>query len=326
VQFVEEALESVLAQTLSSADYEIILISCLPPGDLDSSLLRLSQSQLDRIRIINPAPQPIGPFHAEAIRQARGRVLAILNDDDRWAPNRLEVIREAFDAHPDLGFFHNTSSFIDENGQQLRRVLGRKSHQVRRARYFPGTGLDGKLRILHRSNADFNSSSIAINTSIVQKHLSTLQRIAALDDTFYFYLALLDRAGFFLSPQPLTYYRLHGKNLSFNNQVYSPEMLVKAHAHTAVQLATLDLLRPLVVGSRRPNVMRLWRREHAFIRVVHDLQGDDTTRRSRLGPMNQLLRDGFFLDQTLDAKTLALASSGAISPGIARLLYSRFRG
>jgi hypothetical protein len=86
-EYIREALESVLAQTFR--DYEIIVVNDGCPDT--SNLERVLAPYRGRIVYLNQ--ENAGPSSARnaGIRVARGSLLAVLDPDDVWEPNYLEV-------------------------------------------------------------------------------------------------------------------------------------------------------------------------------------------------------------------------------------------
>jgi glycosyltransferase involved in cell wall biosynthesis len=91
--FVEQAVRSVLEQTLRSA--ELIVVD---DGSTDGSAARLAALQVifgDRLTVLNT--QRAGPYPARnlALKQARGEFIAFLDADDWWEPDFLESMLAA---------------------------------------------------------------------------------------------------------------------------------------------------------------------------------------------------------------------------------------
>jgi glycosyltransferase involved in cell wall biosynthesis len=86
VEFLKEALESVIAQTFES--YEIIVTD-----DSNSDAIQAlcnSIERPDRIRYrFNQPRLGVALNLRAALLEARGKYIAVLNDDDRWEPNLL---------------------------------------------------------------------------------------------------------------------------------------------------------------------------------------------------------------------------------------------
>ncbi|HEY8205738.1 MAG TPA: glycosyltransferase [Pyrinomonadaceae bacterium] len=92
--YIDEALESVFAQTF--ADYEVIIVN---DGSSDTEdLERRLESFSDRIRYFKQENRGAGAARNVGLRAARGEFIAFLDADDLWLPNyleeQLEFIRE----------------------------------------------------------------------------------------------------------------------------------------------------------------------------------------------------------------------------------------
>jgi glycosyltransferase involved in cell wall biosynthesis len=113
--FLREALQSVLEQSV--ADIEVLV------GD-DGDEGRLVVEELGDERISYVANQPrLGPGanYNALLDRARGKLLAPLNDDDRYVPGFLAECIRKFEEMPDLGLVF-TNHWIDD-GQHIRPRL-----------------------------------------------------------------------------------------------------------------------------------------------------------------------------------------------------------
>ncbi len=95
-QYIDEAIKSVQAQTLQPL--EIIIVN-------DCSR-ETSRRYLDRYKDICkivdlPANVGLAGARNAGIRVARGNFVALLDDDDVWLPQKLEVQRRYLDEHPE---------------------------------------------------------------------------------------------------------------------------------------------------------------------------------------------------------------------------------
>jgi len=118
---LREAVESVLAQTF--ADFELLAID---DGSNDASVAILESYGDPRIRIVS---QPNGGKIAAAQRglaEARGRYVAILDADDRSAPERIARQVAYLEMHPDVVMVGSALGIIDERGARIgvRRYPG----------------------------------------------------------------------------------------------------------------------------------------------------------------------------------------------------------
>jgi glycosyltransferase involved in cell wall biosynthesis len=114
--FLPEAIESVLAQTLT--DWRLTVCDNGPGGGAIEGAVR---PYLDDPRIAyRPSGREItlAENWTAAIRGAAPYV-GVLNDDDRWHPRFLEVRVQALEAHLDCGFVFSGTTYIDHTGADL---------------------------------------------------------------------------------------------------------------------------------------------------------------------------------------------------------------
>lgn len=97
--YVREAIESVLAQTLS--DYELLIID---DGSTDGSRAVIEE-YLDPpgVRAIFQANKGLNATNNVALREARGKYLMRLDADDYLDPNALSVLAGMLDQDPQVG-------------------------------------------------------------------------------------------------------------------------------------------------------------------------------------------------------------------------------
>ncbi|WP_107851519.1 glycosyltransferase family 2 protein [Oceanimonas marisflavi] len=111
-QFVADAVRSVLAQTFT--DFELLIIDDCSP---DNSIAICEQFDDPRIRIIRHSTnRGLAGARNTGIRHARGELLAFLDSDDLWLPEKLERHVAHLAARPEVGVSFSRSAFINEDG------------------------------------------------------------------------------------------------------------------------------------------------------------------------------------------------------------------
>ncbi len=129
--YVAEAIRSVLAQ--SYADFELLIID---DGGQDRSIEICRGFDDPRIRIISQANRGLAGARNTGIAEARGEVIALLDSDDRWLPDKLMLHMIHLDSMPDVGVSYSGSRFIDSEGKPLRQAQRPKLNQVSAADIF----------------------------------------------------------------------------------------------------------------------------------------------------------------------------------------------
>lgn len=112
--YIQEAIDSVLSQTLR--DLELIIID---DGSQDSSLELLDSITDERVQVIAQENRGAHATINRGLRMARAPYLTILNSDDRYTPDRLEILMAVADAHPEYALLGSYINVIDQDGQVL---------------------------------------------------------------------------------------------------------------------------------------------------------------------------------------------------------------
>lgn len=109
--YIEEAVESVLHQTLS--DFELIVID---DGSTDDTPSVLSRIDDPRVQIVRTPNRGLCAARNEGLERARGEFIAFLDADDRFRPDKLERQVRMMEAEPDLASVFTNFVRFDDNG------------------------------------------------------------------------------------------------------------------------------------------------------------------------------------------------------------------
>jgi glycosyltransferase involved in cell wall biosynthesis len=117
-EFLEEAIRSVVLQTFT-------LWECIVTDDGGTSAVRDICSRFaedSRIRYRRNETALGAPLNiAAAMREARGRYLVILNDDDRLYPHMLEMLVAALEANPEAVAAFGNHDIMDAQGRIMAK-------------------------------------------------------------------------------------------------------------------------------------------------------------------------------------------------------------
>jgi glycosyltransferase involved in cell wall biosynthesis len=207
-RYLLDAVASVVGQTVPRRDVEILVTKNFRSPEIDSVL----DAQGIRSRF-DEEPR-IGRWWLNAIRGTRAPLIAFLDDDDQFEPDRLARVLEVFAAHPHVGYYRNRISVIDEQGKGV--PMDRWApHQIDEALDHGGpieVAPDEKvLRLpeLRGFRGAFNNSTIVIRRELISDRLAARMEEMAAVDKFYFAAGVLSVYALHFDDRRSTRYREH---------------------------------------------------------------------------------------------------------------------
>ena len=121
--YIRQALESVLSQTYT--DYEIIVVD---DGSSDRTIER-AQAYGSRIVLLTQEHQGPAAARNRALHAAKGSLIAFLDADDVWLPEKLQLQVGFAEGHPecgiitcDLAFWDGSKVTVSAAKQELYRI------------------------------------------------------------------------------------------------------------------------------------------------------------------------------------------------------------
>jgi glycosyltransferase involved in cell wall biosynthesis len=197
--FIEEAIDSVLAQDFPTEEMEVVIVD---DGSTDDTAERVGKygSRVQYFRKKNGGQGSAVNFGVE---KAGGEFITLLDADDYWLPGKLSRVVREFEANPETGMVHHRMRELDSRTGELRD--GQFVSQ------------SGNITATAESVLTFNPtsmSSLAFRKAILEKVLPIPETITIQADGYIQALAV------FLAPvsaidEPLGIYRFHGSNLYF---------------------------------------------------------------------------------------------------------------
>ncbi len=187
-EFLLNAINSVLNQTLDKKYYEVIVIKNFEDKNIDDFINRNNMKQI-------LMDGTIGDFLYNGVSVGNGEILVFLDDDDLFAEDKLEVVLNRFKANNNLCYYHNDHITINDEYKQLI------------------ANVDNSIV--------FNLSSISINKNIL--NTDNLKQIKTNPDDFMYLSALESDKIIINGKEKLTYYMRHhsaSNNLSDNFEGY----------------------------------------------------------------------------------------------------------
>ena len=108
-QFVRDAVDSVLSQTLPRESVELILVARFKDEILDTHFRSCGAY------VIHVEDVALGPKLAAGLSHSKGTIVAFLEDDDIFEPDKLAAIVEHFRKNPKLILVKNAFTLFDEH-------------------------------------------------------------------------------------------------------------------------------------------------------------------------------------------------------------------
>ncbi len=117
-QYVKEAIQSVLAQTWP--DFELIVVD---DGSTDETPQVLARFNDSRIRVIRQPNGGLSAARNRGLRESIAPYISLLDSDDFYYPEKLELLKNYLDTHPEIGMVSGGFVIVDPKGITLKQVL-----------------------------------------------------------------------------------------------------------------------------------------------------------------------------------------------------------
>jgi len=196
--FIEEAINSVLAQDFPSGQMEILVVD---DGSADDTAGRVRKYG-DRVQYFCKPNGGQASALNFGIDRARGEIVAFLDGDDFWLPGKLSRIAAEFETHPEAGMVYH--DFLCKRDASVDAVSDSGLAGV--SGFLP----DNRKRLLGYDL--FPTATLAFRRSVLQRLVPIPERLVVQAD------AHLTACVIFVAPivyidQALAVYRVHGDNV-----------------------------------------------------------------------------------------------------------------
>ena len=182
--FLGIAVDSVLRQTFR--DYELIIVD---DGSTDETKTIVKNFSDKRIKYIYQENK--GPSAARniGIKQAKGEFICLLDSDDRFLSQKLEITRSCIEKHPKIKLFHSQEVWYRGNS-----LLSQKKHHAKPS----GDAFEDCLKL-----CCVGASTVAIKKEVFQEIGYFDEKLLVCED-YDLWLRITVRFKIFLIPQALT--------------------------------------------------------------------------------------------------------------------------
>lgn len=280
--FIAEAITSVLGQDFPQSESEILVVD---DGSMDRTpdIVRNFEPHVRLIRKANGGQA--SAFNA-GIPQAQGEIVAFLDGDDWWAPNKLSCVAEVLAAHREVGLV----------GHGITEVLLDGRHRVNALREngrFRADSPSGARTLRNRKDL-LGTSRMTIRAAVLRQILPVPDALVFEADEFLFTVAAVLSEVVMLA-QPLTFYRHHFANLFQTSSADSAKSHRKQQVLQALAKFLDDALRQHQLDPRaRKEIVDAVQAEADHLRLMLDGGHPWETIRTELNLMRLLHADASF--------------------------------
>ena len=199
-RFIEHAVMSVLEQNFPAADREILVVD---DGSTDRTpeIVKKFEPQVRLLRKNNGGQA--SAFNA-GIPECRGEIIAFLDGDDWWAPQKLKRVAEVLAGDAAIGIVGHGIRNSPENLPEFTDAPA-KDERLR---------LDSLVaaRVFRLRKSYLGTSRMTLRAAIAREILPIPETLVIEADEYLFTLASA-RGDLVILREPLTHYRIHGGNL-----------------------------------------------------------------------------------------------------------------
>ncbi|MCW6169346.1 MAG: glycosyltransferase family 2 protein [Thermoplasmatales archaeon] len=211
--YLRMAVDSVRNQTLDKEFFEIIVLKNFEDDYIDSI-------HEENFVVVN-MEGTIGEYLSTGIKKSKGDIICFLDDDDEFYPNKLQKVSDVFNAHPNLGYYHNGFKIIDGKGKPLKKHFGYKQPKQDISVY-EQEDKEKYLFKLGRFQGTFNLSCVSVRRSILPPDSTLLKSLPATTDGAIYIIALKSNMGLLITKEIFNRYRIHGdQSITLNYNQWS---------------------------------------------------------------------------------------------------------
>jgi glycosyltransferase involved in cell wall biosynthesis len=199
--YIEKAVTSVLEQDFPPSEVEVLV---LDDGSTDRTP-EILRKFVPRIRYLRKENGGQASAYNAAIPEARGQMVALLDGDDWWHPEKLRAVAEAFEEHPDVGGVGHGYYDFRADTASLEMLVPARVFRLK-------LKTPGDAFLFNSLAGCLGGSMLVARKDLLTQALPLPEEFAFIADSFLYTLAIAKAEAIVLD-RPLCYYRVHSENL-----------------------------------------------------------------------------------------------------------------
>lgn len=210
---LKRAIESVLKQSFD--DFELIVVDDASPDNTPDVVESINDGRIRYIRLKKNSGGPVA--RNTGIKKARGRFIALLDDDDEWLPHRLELqVKKFEEISREFGVVYGGFYYVSQHDG---RILGKRLPKVR-GDVYP-----------HLLKENFIGSPTLLIRRECFKRAGLFDTTLTSSQDWDMWLRIARYYKFDYVGEIVANYYVHGRQISFNMRKYIPgrERFINKH-------------------------------------------------------------------------------------------------
>jgi glycosyltransferase involved in cell wall biosynthesis len=255
-RFVAEALLSVMEQDYPADRLDVVVVD---DGSTDATadiVSAIADAHPGRVHLIRQANAGNCAATNVAIEAAEGEILAVIDADDAWPPNKTRRQVALLTARPEVGLVYGDMTVIDEQGTVVQQSWLANDVTPQ------GLGAGGLL-----AGNNVTGSSIMLRADIARAICPMPVDLPYAD--WYFAVCVAERCPIAYLERPRTLYRLHDDNTCLGTQGPRRERELRK----ALRFQRWCLRRLLPGGATAQQLAEAWAAFERNTREVLELAG-----------------------------------------------------
>jgi len=201
-RYIEDAVDSVLSQTLQEHEREVIVVD---DGSVDDSRERLLRYG-GKINCVFKTNEGQASALNTGFEKASGKIVAFLDSDDLWHPEKLRLVAEEFQKGEGVDFVCHFMEVVDDGRRPIDRY------------FYPepeGPGGEYRRAFLGGRLPWFSpTSGMSVSAECLRRVFPIPENFRIYPDIYLHYALPFYLRGLSLIKRPLGYFRVHGANAS----------------------------------------------------------------------------------------------------------------